>query len=207
MCFYDLQDSIQYPVLLKHLYESGVNGKAWRILRSWYTSPKSMVRVNGVLSSPFTLECKVLQGSVLSPVLFLLTMDPLLKSLQSNDLGPLVGDIYVGGFIHADDIRTISSSRTTLQEQINTMCTFAANNGLTLNPTKCEVVLISPSKPATTAPIAALEGNGLVPQLNAKCLGYWWCWDLSAPRPWTRPSRRQGGHFLPSGQSEHFRVR
>jgi len=52
--------------------------------RSWYTSPKSMVRVNGVLSSPFTLERGVLQGSVLSPVLFLLIMDPLLKSLQSN---------------------------------------------------------------------------------------------------------------------------
>ena len=59
---------------------------------------------------------------------------------------------------------------------------FAANNGLTLNPTKCEVVLISPSKPATTAPIATLEGSGLVPQLNAKYLGYWWCWDLSATK-------------------------
>ena len=175
MCFYDLQkafDSIQYPVLLKRLYESGVNGKAWRILRSWYTSSKSMVRVNGVLSSPFTLEHGVLQGSVLSPVLFLLMMDPLLKSLQSNDLGPLVGDTYAAGFIHADDISTISSSRMTLQEQINTVCTFAANNRLTLNPTKCEVVLISPSRLATTAPIATLEGSGLVPQLNAKCLGY-----------------------------------
>ena len=185
MCFYDLQkafDSIQYPVLLKRLYEAGVNGKAWRIIRSWYTSPNSMVRVNGVLSSPFTLERGVLQGSVLSPVLFLLIMDPLLKSLQSNGLGLSVGDTYAGGFIHADDIRTISSSWTTLQEQINTVCTFAANNGLTLNPTKCEVVLISSSKLATTAPIATLEGSGLVPQLNAKCLGYWWCWDLSATK-------------------------
>ena len=62
------------------------------------------------------------------------------------------------------------------------MCTFAANNGLTLNRTKCEVVLISPSKPATTAPIATLEGDGLTPQPSAKCLGYWWCWDLSATK-------------------------
>ena len=57
-----------------------------------------------------------------------------------------------------------------------------ANNGLTLNPTKCEVILISPSKPATTAPITTLEGEGLTPQLSAKCLGYWWCWDLSATK-------------------------
>ena len=134
MCFYDLQKafhSIQYPVLLKRLYESGVDGRAWRLLRSWYTSPKSMVRVNGLLSSPFTLERGVLQGSVLSPALFLLIMDPpLLKSLQNNGLGPSVGHTYAGSFIHADEIRTISSSGATLQEQINTVCTFAANNGL-----------------------------------------------------------------------------
>ena len=185
MCFYDLQKAfnfIQYPVLLKRLYKSGVNGKDWRLLRSWYTSPKSMVKVNGLLSTPLTLEHGVLQGSVLSPVLFLLIMDPLLKSLQNKGLGPSVGDIYAGGFIHADDIRTISSSQATLQEQINTVCTFAANNRLTLNHTKCEVILIPPSKPATTAPIATLEGEGLTPQLSAKCLGYWWCWDLSATK-------------------------
>ena len=35
MCFYDLQnafDSVQYPVLLKRLYEAGVDGRAWRLL-------------------------------------------------------------------------------------------------------------------------------------------------------------------------------
>ena len=105
-----------------------------------------------------------------------------MKSLQNKGLGPSVGDIYAGGFIHADDIRTISSSQATLQEQINTVCTFAANNGLTLNPTKCEVMLISPSKLATTATIATLEGVGLTPQLSAKCLEYWWCWDFSATK-------------------------
>ena len=75
VCFYDLQkafDSVQYPVLLTRLYEAGIDGKAWRILRSWYLSPQCRVRVNGSLSHAFTLERGVLQGSVLSPVLFLL---------------------------------------------------------------------------------------------------------------------------------------
>ena len=59
MCFYDLQkafDSVQYPVLLQRLYDAGINGRAWRLLKSWYTSPKGMVQVNGSLSSMFTLE-------------------------------------------------------------------------------------------------------------------------------------------------------
>ena len=63
MCFYDLQkafDSVHYSVLLKRLYEAGVDGRAWRLLRSWYASPKSMVRVDGSLSSMFTLQRGVL---------------------------------------------------------------------------------------------------------------------------------------------------
>ena len=112
---------------------------------------------------------------------------------------------HAGGFIHADDICTISSSRTTLPKQINTVCTFAAYNGLTLNPTKCEVVLISPSKLATTAPIATLEGSGLVPQLNAKCLGYWWCWDLSATKAMDKAIKKARGAFFALEQSEHLK--
>ena len=106
MCFYDLQkafDSDQFPVLLKRLYEAGVDGRAWRLLRRWYTSPRSMAGVDGSLSSMFTLERGVLQGSVLSPVLFLLIMDPLLKSLQSKGLGS-IGGTYAGASV---DIRTI----------------------------------------------------------------------------------------------------
>ena len=84
MCFYDLQrafDFVQYSTLLKRLYEAGINGKTWRLIRNWYIDPKCMVRVNRCLSSTFTIQRGVLQGSVLSPILFLLVMDPLLHGL------------------------------------------------------------------------------------------------------------------------------
>ena len=67
-----------------------------------------------------TLERGVLQGSVLSPALFLLIMDTLLKCLQSKGLDLFIGETYAGAFIHADDIHTVStvnSSLATLQEQ------------------------------------------------------------------------------------------
>ena len=128
----------------------------------------------------FTLERGVLQGSVLLPVIFLLIMDSLLKSLQSKGLGPFVGDTFAKAFIHADDIQTISSSRATLQEQVDTVSNFALQNGLTLNPTKCEALLVSPTKSAESTPI--LGDKVLTPHLSAKCLGYWWSWDLSASK-------------------------
>ena len=184
MCFYDLQkafDSVQYPVL-NRLYEAGVDGKAWRLIRSWYNHPKCRVRINGQLSSAFTLERGVLQESVLSPVLFLLVIDPLLKCLECNCLGPFISDTYAGAFAHADDIRTVTSSLDTLQQQLNTVQNFAAENALVLNPTKCEVLLVSSSKLSSSAPVGVLGNQALIPRHHAKCLGYWWSWDLSATK-------------------------
>ena len=86
----------------KRAYECGIMGKTWRLLRSWYTAPKSCVPLNGKTSEPHTMECGLLQGLVLSPTLFLLVLDPLLQHLEKNQLDPCVAGLYVGGFAHAD---------------------------------------------------------------------------------------------------------
>ena len=42
MCLYDLQkafDSVEYPVMLKRIYEVSVNGKCWRLMKSWHEGP------------------------------------------------------------------------------------------------------------------------------------------------------------------------
>ena len=185
MCFYDLQkafDSVEYPVLFKRLFEAGVNGKSWRLLHNWYNQPRSMVRINGQLTPPITLERGVLQGSVLSPILFLLVMDPLLRSLEKNHLGPFIADMYAGAFAHADDIRTVTSSLITLQHQINAVQTFADENALVLNPTKCEVLSVAATKPLLQQRAGILGNHALMVKQHAKCLGYWWSWDLSATR-------------------------
>ena len=139
MCFYDLEkafDSIQYPVLLKRLwgrwqslealtklvYVSEEHGESERLAvltihsRVW-SSPRTCP-----LPSPFPTD-----------------NGPPLEILTKQRSG---SSLLVAHMLEVSSIlTTISSSRATLQEQINTVCTFAANNGLTLNPTKCEVVL------------------------------------------------------------------
>ena len=90
MCFYDLQkafDSVEFPVLLHRLFVSGVNSKTWRLLQNWYTNSTSSVHVGCHSSLTFQLQRVVRQGSILSPFLFLLVMDPLLRQLQSHSLG------------------------------------------------------------------------------------------------------------------------
>ena len=90
---YDLQkafDSVEYPVLLQKLFDAGVNGKMWRLLKSWYEGGSCQARLDGKLSQSFPVGRGVKQCSVLSPALFLLVMDPLLRQLQASGLGLLV---------------------------------------------------------------------------------------------------------------------
>jgi len=82
MCLYDLQkafDSVEYAVLMDKLFEVGVNGKMWRLLRNWYDGGSCRVKVDGRLSETYPVGRGVKQGSVLSPALFLLVLDPLCR--------------------------------------------------------------------------------------------------------------------------------
>ena len=82
MCLYDLQkasDSVEYSVLLERLFEAGISGKLWRLLKNWYEEVSCYVKIDGKSSEKFKVERRVRQGSVLSPSLFLLVMDPLLR--------------------------------------------------------------------------------------------------------------------------------
>ena len=74
---------------------------------------------------------------MLSPALFLLVMDPLLRQLQASGLGLSISSSYAGGFLHADDVRTLATSRVSLQAQASVVENFAEKNFLNLNADKC----------------------------------------------------------------------
>ena len=156
MCLYDLQkafDSVEIPVLLHRLFEAGVNSKTWRLLRDWYHNCNSTVRVGCHTSSTFQLQRGVRQGSVLSPSLFLLVMDPLLKQLQSLSLGVSVNNTYAGGYLHADDIRTLASSLSSMEAQVAVVSRFTTENFLKLNESKCEIIIFRKSTSRAPSPI------------------------------------------------------
>ena len=82
----------------------------------------------GKLSEPFHVGRGVKQGSVLSSALFLLVMDPLLLQLEKSGSGLTVNEYYAGGFLHADDIQTLTSSIDSLEAQVSIVQDFTKVN-------------------------------------------------------------------------------
>ena len=132
-CFYDLAsafDTVEYPVLLNHLFRAGVVGKTWRLIKNWYSNSSSCVRISETFSRVFSINRGVKQGSVLSPVLFLLVMDPILLALKNKPCGLNICGLYLGAFCHADDIRTLASSKLDCSFHISGVKDFASSRGL-----------------------------------------------------------------------------
>ena len=63
---YNLQkafDSVEYLVLLERLFEVGINGKVWKLLKNWYKEVSCYVKIDGYSSEKFSVERGVRQGS------------------------------------------------------------------------------------------------------------------------------------------------
>ena len=184
LCLFDLEnafDSIEHCVLLEKLLQMGIGGKTWRVIRNCYVSATSVVRVGSVFSDIVPISRGVKQGSVLSPLLFLITVDTLLKELRSQNAGLSVLGTFVGGAAHADDLRTIATTKNTIATQVNIIDNFTSKHSLRLNQAKTEIVKIT-LQPNQFEEVAINHLNTITTLPAAKCLGVWWSHNLSALR-------------------------
>ena len=117
-------DTVWHAGLWQRLWDEGIRGKAWRILRSLYSNLESSVLVEGEASQFSTLEQGVRQGCPLSPALFNCYINDLVKRLKEKGYGVGVGNKDLTALLYADDIVVMADSAQKLQELINEVDSF-----------------------------------------------------------------------------------
>jgi hypothetical protein len=136
-------------------------------IASFISNRELCVRVDGALSVPFRAGSGVPQGSLLAPTLFNATIDPLF------DL-PLPPEIKLIGY--ADDLLVTGPARTLadisrIQQALHDIERVLAGVGLSLNASKCEMLVTSFSKPPAL-PTLHLLNNEPIPRVShARYLG------------------------------------
>ena len=135
-------DTVWHDGLWKRLWDSGVKGRAWRVLRSLYSGISAAVKVGDRTSRFVRVRQGVRQGCPLSPTLFNCFVDELSARLTEAGLSKETVDLAVRCLMYADDIVLLADSPDDLQRMINVVDQMCRDWHLSINLRKSQVMVV-----------------------------------------------------------------
>ena len=148
-------DTISHSILLEKLNNYGIRGTANDWFRSYLSNRKQYVEIHGTKSSYKSLTCGVPQGSILGPLLYLIYVNDIPQSCNSNILS------------FADDTTlymsdtNINSLYKQANSELNDLYKWFCANKLSLNASKTKYIIIRP-------PQRNIDNNNLTLAINGQ---------------------------------------
>jgi len=143
-------DRVHYTKLFRLLRERELCPTVCRFLAFQYTCQVCCVKWLSTVSENFTVSNGVKQGGVLSPHLFTLYMDCLLKRLRESGFGCYIGHVFSGAFAYADDLILLAPTRCTMKKMLDVCELFSTHYDIIFNPSKSKVVYFGTSSTVNT---------------------------------------------------------
>ena len=142
-CFIDIRkayDRVWRDGLWKALWQKGVRGRMWRVLKGYYKKVQSAVRLEGGNTDWFDVDVGVRQGCVISPMLFDVFVDQLAREVRALKLGVAAADGRLSLLLYADDIVLMADSQKDLQRMLGAVQAFFRRWRLQVNMSKPKVM-------------------------------------------------------------------
>ena len=151
LAFVDLEkayDRVDRNALWQVLRVYGVGGRLLKAVQSLYEGATAVVRANGVMSGSFELKMGLKQGCVMSPWLFNIFMDGVLREMKARTLGRGVALNLEGrqwklsSVLFADDAVLVAESEEDLGRLVREFDNVCKRRNLTLNVGKTKVMVM-----------------------------------------------------------------
>lgn len=136
-------DRVRHDKLFEILVSQGIPPIVIRLLIDMHRCQLIRTKWNGRYSRYFNIENGIRQGGILSPVLFTLYMDVLLKRLESKGIGCKIGHKYYGALGYADDLTLLCPSLQGLQDMLDICTEYGIEYDVKYNPDKSECICFS----------------------------------------------------------------
>ena len=132
-------DTVDRRVLWNILAERRLPREWLLVLKGLFDHNSSQVVIGGYRSRQFGNVAGLMQGSVLSPILYAAFIDALPGRLREYSSSTL-GEIRNASFFYADDIALLCDDKAQLKNMLATCENFSRELGFQFSPSKCEIV-------------------------------------------------------------------
>ena len=138
-------DSLDRDTLWKLLRHYGVPQKFVNLIKNSYQEMSCRVVHDGQLSESFKIKTGVRQGCLLSPFLFLLAIDWIMKTCNSGRRNGIQWTLWnqLDDLDFADDLALLSHSHQQMQEKSSLLLNVSAQVGLNIHRGKTKVLKIN----------------------------------------------------------------
>jgi hypothetical protein len=154
IAFFDLADafgSVPHDLIHHTLQRNFIPQPVQDYLKELYNKTRSKVVTKTFQSNPFSFKKGVTQGDPLSPIIFILTFQPIIDFLMQNEqYGAVINGKRVITLPYADDFCLITRDKRTQQRLISQIHIHIQSMGMALKPSKCRTFSIISGTPKQT---------------------------------------------------------
>ena len=149
-------DSLDREALWKLMRHYGIPDKFVTLIKKMYEGMKCRVLLRGgQLTDPFEVKTGVRQGCLLSPFLFLLAVDWVVRQTTSGRRNGIQWTLFrqLEDLDFADDLALLSHSQNQMQQKTELLSSFSGGIGLRIHSGKTKVLRVN----AANAPVTLQE--------------------------------------------------
>ena len=174
ICFIDYAkafDNVKHEKLIEIMTKAEIPQHEIRLIANLYWDQRAVIRTEKGVSNEVEIRRGIRQGCILSPILFNLYSEFLIREAIEEEKGVKVNGININNIRFADDTALVAEEEKDLQKLINKITETCRQYGMALNVKKTKIMVID--KKNSIASNIYAEGEKLEQVKKYKYLGSW----------------------------------